>query len=152
MFHQAGKPLQSLLHQLFQQPVSQSRIHKKDARDFFFVFLEYIWHIQAFSLEVKTLNRANNSNQIKESKTLQYALSGTELVASYIIFELLNCTICVLDAVFVSSQLCLPDQIVYTLLPFLFPSQIMLVRVNIYSKLNTLMLLTFLTQPFWGPF
>lgn len=41
-------------------------------------FLECIWHIQAFSLEIKNFNLANNSNQIKEIKTLQYTLSGTE--------------------------------------------------------------------------
>lgn len=66
-------------------------------------FLECIWHIQAFSLEIKNFNLANNSNQIKEIKTLQYTLSGTEWVASHVIFELINYTIWMLDAVFVSS-------------------------------------------------
>lgn len=71
MCHQAGKPLQSLPHQLFQQPVSQSKIYeKKDARVFwvFFILLECIRNIQAFSLEIKNLNLANNSNQIKEKQ------------------------------------------------------------------------------------
>lgn len=55
-YHQAGKPLQSLPHQLSQQPTSKGKIHKrKDARGFF-VFLEYIWAIQAFSLEIKNLS------------------------------------------------------------------------------------------------